>query len=148
MTWVTVQSNDIGDTFLGVYGLERSFSAGGADAICPRLQGRRAIVELVVSSVWDQPQDWVQVAEAVSHWGSTGAGGLVASAWLLPKSVSLCLARTVDQSARSASAVGSEEAAEHPAKDLSWGKTCSGGEHFGALAEAKRLGARLNKLAK
>ena len=30
MTWVTVQSHDIGDTFLGIYALERTFGVGGA----------------------------------------------------------------------------------------------------------------------
>ena len=74
--------------------------------------------------------------------GGTGAEGQAASAWLLPKSVSLFLARTVGKSARSASAMGSEKAAECPAKDFSRGKTCSGGKHFGALAEAKRFGAQ------
>jgi hypothetical protein len=90
----------------------------------------------------DQPQEWLQVAEAVSRWGSTGAGGPVASAWLLRKSVSLFLARTVDKSARSASAVGSEEAAECSAEELSWSKMCSGREHVGALAEPKWFGAQ------
>jgi hypothetical protein len=142
MTWVTVQSNDIGDTFPGIYALERSFGAGGADAIGPRLQGKKGIVQLVVWPFWDQSQERLQVAQAVSWWGSTGAGGPAASAWLLPKSVSLFLARTVGKSARSASAMGSEKAAECPAKDFSRGKTCSGGKHFGALAEAKRFGAQ------
>ena len=48
-----------------------------------------------------------------------GAEGPAASAWLLPESVSLFLARTVGKSARSASAMGSEKAAEYPAKDFS-----------------------------
>jgi hypothetical protein len=30
MTWVTVRTNDIGDTFLGIYALERTFGVGGA----------------------------------------------------------------------------------------------------------------------
>ena len=69
MTWVTVQSNDIGDTFWGIYALERSFGVGGADAIGPRLQGKKGIVQLVVSPFWGQSQERLQVAEAVSCWG-------------------------------------------------------------------------------
>ena len=103
---------------------------------------KEGIVQLVVSPFWDQSQERLQVAQAVSCWGSTGAEGQAASAWLAQQSVSLFLARTVGKSARSASAMGSEKAAECPAKDFSRGKTCSGGKHFGALAEAKRFGAQ------
>ena len=40
MTWVTVQSHDIGDTFPGIYALERVFGVGRAGPICPRLRGK------------------------------------------------------------------------------------------------------------
>ena len=102
--------------------------------------GKKGIVQLVVSPFWDQSQERLQVAQAIRaggdrRWG-TGRVGLV-----IAQSVSL-LARTVGKSARSASAMGSEKAAECPAKDFSRSKTCSGGKHFGALAEAKRFGAQ------
>ena len=40
MTWVTLQSHDIGDTFVGIYALEKVFGVGRAGAICPRLRGK------------------------------------------------------------------------------------------------------------
>ncbi len=75
MTWVTVQTNDIGDTFLGIYALERSFGIGGASAICLRLQGKKGVVRVVVSWFWDQSQERLQMAQALSGEGSQGLGG-------------------------------------------------------------------------
>src|SRR6267378_2504976 len=89
MTWVTVQTNDIGDTFLGIYALERSFGIGGASAICLRLQGKKGVVRVVVSWFWDQSQERLQMAQALSGEGSQGLGGRFVSAPLLCKSASL-----------------------------------------------------------
>jgi hypothetical protein len=142
MTWVTVQSNDIGDTFWGIYALERSFGVGGAGAICFRLQGKKGVVRVVVSAVWDQSQERLQVDRALSARGSTGHEGRFASAPLLCKSASGFLARSFAPSTRSTSAVGSKEAATGAAKNFSSSQAGSGGEHSGALAEAMQFGSQ------
>src|SRR6266536_565758 len=116
MTWVTVQTNDIGDTFLGIYALERSFGVGGAGAICLRVQGKKGVVRVVVSLVWDQPQERLQMAQALLCGGSQGIGGRFASASLLRKSASRFLARTFASSAQSASTLGPKEAATAAAR--------------------------------
>ena len=72
MTWVTVQSHDIGDTFLGIYALEKVFGVGSADAICSRAQEKERIVRFVVSSFWNQSQERLQM------WQRYRAGGLKA----------------------------------------------------------------------
>src|SRR5437870_4944235 len=99
MTWVTVQSHDIGDTFLGIYALERIFGVGGAGAICSRLQGQRRVVRVVVSSVWDQSQDRLQMVETLSRRGSQSSGRCVAPAMLPRENASFFLAQTFASSA-------------------------------------------------
>jgi hypothetical protein len=54
MTWVTLQSHDIGDTFAGIYALEKVFGVGRAGAICSYSQERERVVRVNVWSVWDQ----------------------------------------------------------------------------------------------
>jgi len=51
MTWVTLQSHDIGDTFAGIYALERVFGVGRAGAICSYSQERERVVRVGVWSV-------------------------------------------------------------------------------------------------
>ena len=142
MTWVTVQTNDIGDTFLGIYALERVFGVGGAEAVCPRLQGKKGVLHVVVSSFWGQSQERLQVVEALSGGGSAGFEGCFASAPLLCKSASLFLARSFASSTRSASALGPKEAASGAAKNISWNEARSGSEHSGTMAGAKHSTAK------
>ena len=77
MTWVTVQSHDIGDTFPGIYALEKVFGVGSADAICSCSQERERVVCVDVWSVWDQSQEWLQVVAALSGRRSKSFGGYV-----------------------------------------------------------------------
>src|SRR5260370_38120710 len=86
MTWVTIQTHDIGDTFLGIYALERVFGIGGADAICPRLQGKKGVLRFIVPSFWDQSQAWLQMAQTLSAGGRAGRWGCFAPASFLRKS--------------------------------------------------------------
>jgi len=51
MTWVTVQSHDIGDTFPGIYALEKVFGVGRASAICFCRQEQERVVRVAVWSV-------------------------------------------------------------------------------------------------
>ena len=48
MTWVTVQSHDIGDTFPGIYALEKTFSVGSASAICSCGQEQERVIRVAV----------------------------------------------------------------------------------------------------
>ena len=80
MTWVTVQSHDIGDTFSGIYALERVFGVGGADAICACDQKQERGVCVCVCAVWDQSQERLQVVAALSGRRSKGVGRSFASA--------------------------------------------------------------------
>src|SRR5471032_641062 len=139
MTWVTVPTNDIGDTFLGIYALERTFGVGGTAAVCSCLEGKGRVLHVVVSSIWDQSQERLQVVEALSGGGSQGIERRFASAPLLCKSASLFLARSFAPSPRSASALGPKEAASGAAKNISRNEARSGREHSGALARAKQL---------
>ena len=66
MTWVTVQSHDIGDTFSGIYALEKVFGVGSADAICAYDQKQERVVRVCVWAVWDQSQERLQVVAALS----------------------------------------------------------------------------------
>src|SRR5205823_2349401 len=116
MTWVTIRTHDIGDTFLGIYALERVFVIGGADAICTRLQGKKGVLRFIVPSFWDQSQERLQMAQTLSAGGSQGLGGCFAAASLLRKSVSHFLAGSFASSAQQASALGAKEAAAPVAK--------------------------------
>ena len=80
MTWVTVQSHDIGDTFPGIYALEKTFSVGSASAICSCGQEQERVIRVAVWSFWDQSQERLQVVGALSGRGSQSFGGCFASA--------------------------------------------------------------------
>src|SRR2546428_12570631 len=125
MTWVTVQTHDIGDTFLGIYALERAVGVGGPEAICRRVQGKRRVLGVVVWSFGNQSQERIQVAKALSGGGSQGSGGSFASALLLRKSASQFLARPVALPAPSTSAVGAKEAAGCAEKKICGSEACS-----------------------
>ncbi len=154
MTWVTVQSHDIGDTFLGIYALEKVFGVGGADAICSCGQEQERVVRVGVWSVWDQSQERLQVVAALSGRWSKSFGGWVATAASPRENARFLLADAFAQDAPGASALGSEKAAAAFAKSFFSSPTHSGGEHVGALAggvafskEAASSGAARTALA-
>ena len=134
MTWVTVQSHDIGDTFSGIYALERVFGVGGADAICACDQKQERGVCVCVCAVWDQSQERLQVVAAL--WGrrSKGVGRSFASAASSREKAAFGVAASVGQSAPSASELGSKKVAAAVAKGFSWNAAHPGAEHVGALA--------------
>ena len=98
MTWVTVQSHDIGDTFPGIYALEKVFSVGSAGAICSCAQEQKRVVRVAVWSFWDQSQERLQVVAALSGWWSKSFGGCFASAAPPRENAPFCLANAVVQS--------------------------------------------------
>ena len=134
MTWVTVQSHDIGDTFSGIYALERVFGVGGADAICACDQKQERGVCVCVCAVWDQSQERLQVVAALSGRRSKGVGRSFASTASSREKAAFGVAGAVGQSAPSASELGSEKVAAAVAKGFSWKAAYPGGEHVGALA--------------
>ena len=134
MTWVTVQSHDIGDTFSGIYALERVFSVGGADGICACDQKQERGVCVCVCAVWDQSQERLQVVAALSGRRSKGVGRSFASAASSREKAAFGVAASVGQSAPSASELGSKKVAAAVAKGFSWNAAHPGGEHVGALA--------------
>jgi hypothetical protein len=135
-----VQSHDIGDTFLGIYALEKAFGARRAWAICSCRQEQERFVCVGVWSFRNQSQDRLQVAAALSGRRVKSFGGCVASAALPRENASFCLANTVAQSAAGAPALGSKKVAPAAAKSFSSSLLCSGGEHVGALAGGAAFG--------
>ena len=140
MTWVTLQSHDIGDTFAGIYALEKVFGVGRAGAICSYSQERERVVRVDVWSVWDQSQDWLQVAAALSPRRTKSFGGCVASATSPRENAPYCLANAFACAAPGASALGSKKVATAVAKSFSSSPPPSGSEHVGALAGGVALG--------
>jgi hypothetical protein len=134
MTWVTVQSHDIGDTFPGIYALEKTFSVGSASAICSCGQEQERVIRVAVWSFWDQSQERLQVVGALSGRGSQSFGGCFASAAPPKENASFCVANAVAQSATGASSLGSKKVATIAATSFSRAEAASGGEHVGALA--------------
>src|SRR5262252_1798891 len=116
MTWVTVQSHDIGDTFSGIYALESVFGVGGAGAICSGGEEQERTVRVGVWSVWDQSQDWLQVVAALSKRRSKSIGRCVASTASSMEKAPFGVAKSVGQTAPEAFAMGSKKVATAVAK--------------------------------
>jgi hypothetical protein len=140
MTWVTVQSHDIGDTFLGIYALERVFGVGGAGAICSWSQWQRRVVRVGVSSFWDQSQDRLQVVEALFCRRSQSSGGCFATAPPPRENARLLLANAFAPSAPGASALGTQKIEATVGKSFSPSQAHSGREYSGALAFGVQFG--------
>src|SRR5262252_1597094 len=133
MTWVTLQSHDIGDTFPGIYALEKVFGVGSAGAICSCCQEQERVVRVGVWSVWNQSQDRLQVVAALSGGRSQSFGGCFASTAPPRENAPFSLANALDQAASGTSALGSKEVATAAAKSFSWDPAHSGGKHASAL---------------
>src|SRR6266567_178123 len=111
MTWVTVQSHDIGDTFPGIYALEKVFGVGSAGAICSCGQEQERVVRVGVWSFWNQSQERLQVVAALSSGRTKSFGECVAPAAPPRENAPFCLANAVAQTAPGASALGSNKVA-------------------------------------
>ena len=129
MTWVTVQSHDIGDTFPGIYALEKVFGVGARVRLVLALR-TRAIVRVVVWSFWDQSQERLQWWQRYRA-GGVKALGMRASAASRGKSIVL-FGDAVGQSAPARPRWGAKKL-RRLLKELSPAAR-SGGEHLGALA--------------
>ena len=68
---------NIGDTFAGIYPLEKVFGVGKSGRDCSYSQERERVVRVDVWSVCDQSQDWLQVAAALSPRRTQSFGGYV-----------------------------------------------------------------------
>ena len=149
MTWVTVQSHDIGDTFPGIYALEKTFGVGSANAICSWGQEQERVLRVAVWSFWDQSQERLQVVAALSGRGSQKLWRMLRVARATEgKCIILCGEDGCVRCARSIR-VGEQKVATLAATSFPWAKAPSGSEHAGALAcgvafgqEAAASGAR------
>ena len=140
MTWVTVQSHDIGDTFLGIYALEKVFGVGSAGGICSCAQEQERAVRVGVWSFWNQSQERLQMVAALSSWRTKSFGGCVAPATPPRENAPFYLANAVVQTAPGASALGSKKIATAAEKSFPPSPARSGGEHLGALAGGAAFG--------
>ena len=140
MTWVTVQSHDIGDTFLGIYALEKVFGVGSAGAICSCAQEQERVVRVGVWSFWNQSQERLQMVAALSSWRTKSFGECVAPAAPPRENAPFYLANAVVQTAPGASALGSKKVATAAQKSFPPSPARSGGEHLGALAGGAAFG--------
>jgi hypothetical protein len=140
MTWVTVQSYDIGDTFPGIYALEKVFGVGSAGAICSCAQEQERVVRVGVWWFWNQSQERLQVVAALSSRRTKSFGECVAPAAPPRENAPFCLANAVAQTAPGASALGSKKVATAAQKSFPSSPARSGGEHLGALAGGAAFG--------
>ena len=140
MTWVTVQSHDIGDTFLGHLCLGKSFRCRkrGCDLFL-RSKARASRSRLCVL-VWDQSQERLQVVAALSSWRIKGFGGSSRRPRFEGKS-SLFVAASIFAKVRQAHPRwGAKSCGGVLQKSFPWNAAHPGGEHLGALAGGAAFG--------